>query len=75
MDTLLYIVSLPGLLTNRVYLTYLVRHSLPLSISTPVFRDIVKLREDKQSNRNDVDDDQVPITSPIQRLVILAIDV
>ena len=75
MDTLLYIVSLPGLLTNRVYLTYLVRHSLPLSISTPVLRDIVKLREDKQSNRNDVDDDQVPITSPIQRLVILAIDV
>jgi hypothetical protein len=75
MDTFLDTVSLPRLPTNEAHSAYLVCHGLPLSISTLILENIVKFREKKQSDRKDVDDDQVPVSTPVEWLIVLTVDV
>lgn len=50
------------------------RHGVPHLVAILVLGDIVCLREEKQCDRQTVDDDQVSITTMIERLVVRAID-
>lgn len=55
--------------------TLLTRQILPLPFADLVLRDIVHLREQEKRDGDNIDDDQVPVTFPIKRLVIVAVDI
>lgn len=50
-------------------------HGVPFSVPLLIFRDVVQLGEDKQEDRYNVDNDQVPVTASVQGLVVVAVDV
>jgi hypothetical protein len=55
--------------------TYLLSHCLPLSFSNLVLGNVIDLCEDEREYRQDVDANENFIACPIERLVIVAIDV
>ena len=50
------------------------RHRIPLLLSQPILRHIVGLRKKKNRDRDDIDDDELRVTTMIQRLVILPVN-
>lgn len=60
---------------NNVVLLLFLRHSTPLPIPDLVAPDVERLDEIKQKDIDDADAQQNLVTSTIQRLVVIAVDV
>ena len=50
------------------------RHRIPLLLAEPIPRDVVDLRKKETRDRCYIDDDELRVTTMIQRLVVLSIN-